>query len=95
MAAVDIVRDRERGLPRYNQARRQYGLKPVKSFSDITDNPLVRGASHSLHHPCQLPYHHPVRYKLGKAPYGDAPPFSLDRAACENCMHGVLLDQSK
>ena len=42
MAAVDVLRDRERGLPRYNQARRQYGLQPAASFADITDNPLVR-----------------------------------------------------
>ena len=41
MAAVDIVRDRERGLPRYNQARRQYGLQPAKTFTDITSNPMV------------------------------------------------------
>jgi hypothetical protein len=44
MAAVDILRDRERGLPRYNQARRQYGLEPAKSFADITDHPLARAA---------------------------------------------------
>ena len=42
MAAVDIVRDRERGLPRYNQARRQYGLQPARTFTDITSNPMVR-----------------------------------------------------
>ena len=41
MAVVDIVRDRERGLPRYNQARRQYGLQPAKTFTDITSNPMV------------------------------------------------------
>ena len=41
MAAVDIVRDRERGLPRYNQARRQYGLRPAETFADITSNPMV------------------------------------------------------
>ena len=48
MAAVDILRDRERGMPRYNQARRQYGLKPAESFEDLTDHPLARP---TLHHP--------------------------------------------
>jgi hypothetical protein len=36
LAAVDIIRDRERGLPRYNQFRELLGKKPVTSFSDIT-----------------------------------------------------------
>ena len=38
MAVVDILRDRERGIPRYNQARRQYGLKPAATFEDLSDN---------------------------------------------------------
>lgn len=36
LAAVDIIRDRERGIPRYNEFRRQIGLKPVSDFTDIT-----------------------------------------------------------
>ena len=39
LAAVDIVRTRERGVPRYNEFRRLFHLKPAKSFSDLTDNP--------------------------------------------------------
>ena len=35
MAVVDIIRDRERGMVRYNQARRQYGLRPLADFEDI------------------------------------------------------------
>ncbi len=38
MAVVDILRDRERGMVRYNQARRQYGLGAYTKFEDITDN---------------------------------------------------------
>jgi len=38
MAAVDVFRDRERGMVRYNEARRQYGLEAAKTFEDITDN---------------------------------------------------------
>jgi len=38
MAAVDVFRDRERGMVRYNEARRQYGLPAAKTFQDITDN---------------------------------------------------------
>jgi len=39
MAAVDILRDRERGVPRYNQFRRLFHKKPVTSFEELTDNP--------------------------------------------------------
>ena len=39
LAAVDILRDRERGVPRYNQFRRLIHKEPVKSFEELTDNP--------------------------------------------------------
>ena len=42
LAAVDIFRDRERGVPRYNQFRRLIRKDPVKSFDDLTDNPEWR-----------------------------------------------------
>jgi tetratricopeptide (TPR) repeat protein len=38
MGAVDILRARERGVPRYNEFRRQLGLKPIHSFDDLTDD---------------------------------------------------------
>ena len=38
MGAVDILRARERGVPRYNEFRRQLGLNPIRSFDDLTDN---------------------------------------------------------
>jgi hypothetical protein len=37
MGTVDIVRARERGVPRYNQFRRQLGLNPIQSFDDLDD----------------------------------------------------------
>ena len=36
MATVDIVRDRERGVPRYNQFRRLMHMRPAKTFEDLT-----------------------------------------------------------
>ena len=42
LAAVDILRDRERGVPRYNQFRRLLHKDPVKSFDELTDNPAWR-----------------------------------------------------
>ena len=38
LAMVDILRDRERGVPRYNQFRRLVQLKPISDFSDLTPN---------------------------------------------------------
>jgi Animal haem peroxidase len=37
VAALDLVRDRERGIPRYNEYRRQYGLKQLTKFDDFID----------------------------------------------------------
>ena len=42
LAAVDIFRDRERGVPRYNRFRRLLRKDPVTSFDEITDNPAWR-----------------------------------------------------
>jgi len=36
LAAVDIVRTRERGVPRYNEFRRLFHLEPVKTFLELT-----------------------------------------------------------
>lgn len=42
LAAVDILRDRERGVPRYNQFRRLFHKDAVKSFDELTGNPEWR-----------------------------------------------------
>ena len=42
LAAVDILRDRERGVPRYNEFRRLLRKDPVKSFDELTDHPQWR-----------------------------------------------------
>ena len=39
LGAVDIIRARERGVPRYNEFRRQLGLSPISCMEDLTDNP--------------------------------------------------------
>jgi hypothetical protein len=38
MGAVDILRARERGVPRYNAFRRQLRLNPIRSFRDLTED---------------------------------------------------------
>ena len=39
LAAIDVLRVRERGVPRYNEFRRLFHLKPAATFEDLTDNP--------------------------------------------------------
>lgn len=40
VAALDIIRDRERGVPRFNEFRRQIGLKSLSGFDDFVDQRL-------------------------------------------------------
>jgi hypothetical protein len=40
VAALDLIRDRERGVPRFNEFRRQYGLKQLTGFDDFVDTRL-------------------------------------------------------
>jgi hypothetical protein len=39
LGAVDILRDRERGVPRYNRFRRLLHKQPVRSFEELSDVP--------------------------------------------------------
>jgi hypothetical protein len=40
LAAIDVLRVRERGVPRYNEFRRLFRLKPASTFEELTDNPV-------------------------------------------------------
>ena len=42
LAAIDLLRDRERELPRYNDMRRQLLLEPLASIDDLTSDPEER-----------------------------------------------------
>ena len=41
VATIDILRDRERGVPRYNEFRGLFRLAPAKRFEDFSDDPAV------------------------------------------------------
>jgi hypothetical protein len=38
LATIDLLRDRERGVPRYCAFRRHFGLRAPKTFEELTDN---------------------------------------------------------
>jgi hypothetical protein len=44
VAALDIIRDRERGVPRFNEFRRQIGLRQLTRFDDFIDQHLPDGS---------------------------------------------------
>ncbi len=49
LAAVDIVRDRERGVPRYCEFRRLIGMPAPKSFEELTTNAQWREEVRALY----------------------------------------------
>ena len=44
VAALDLIRDRERGVPRFNEFRRQYGLKTLTKFDDFVGQQKPEGS---------------------------------------------------
>jgi hypothetical protein len=40
LAALDLIRDREHGVPRFNEFRRQYGLRQLTGYDDFIDHHL-------------------------------------------------------
>ena len=40
LAAIDVLRNRERGVPSYNEFRRLLHMKAPKTFEDLTTNPV-------------------------------------------------------
>jgi hypothetical protein len=39
LASIDVLRVRERGVPRYNEFRRLFHLKPFETFEEMADTP--------------------------------------------------------
>jgi len=48
VVALDIIRDRERGVPRFNEFRRQYGMRQLTSFDDFMDPGTAPGSPERL-----------------------------------------------
>jgi hypothetical protein len=49
LAAVDVLRDRERGVPRYNRFRRLLHLPPIRSFEALTSDQALAAELRSVY----------------------------------------------
>jgi hypothetical protein len=67
LAAIDILRDRERGVPRYNRFRQLFHKPRLRSFEQMTNDPeLVRTLREV--------YGHPDKVDLMVGMYAETPP---------------------
>src|SRR5580700_7395039 len=67
LAAIDILRDRERGVPRYNRFRKLFHKAPVRSFEEMTSDPELAKTLREV-------YGHPDKVDLMVGMYAEEPP---------------------
>ena len=67
LAAIDILRDRERGVPRYNRFRKLFHKAPVRSFEEMSDDPDIVRTLREV-------YGHPDKVDLMVGMYAEKPP---------------------
>jgi hypothetical protein len=67
LAAIDILRDRERGVPRYNRFRKLFHKSPVRSFEQMTSDPELAKTLREV-------YGHPDKVDLMVGMYAEEPP---------------------
>ena len=67
LASIDILRDRERGVPRYNRFRELFHKPRVSSFTQMTDDPELAQTLSEV-------YGHPDKVDLMVGMYAEKPP---------------------
>jgi hypothetical protein len=67
LATIDILRDRERGVPRYNRFRELFHLPRVTSFEQMNDDPDIVRTLREV-------YRHPDKVDLMVGMYAEKPP---------------------
>ncbi len=67
LATIDILRDRERGVPRYNRFRELFHMPRARSFEQMTDDPELASTLREV-------YGHPDKVDLMVGMYAEKPP---------------------
>jgi hypothetical protein len=67
LATIDIIRDRERGVPRYNRFRELFHLPRIRTFEEMTDDPDLASTL------CEV-YGDPDKVDLMVGMYAEKPP---------------------
>jgi hypothetical protein len=67
LATIDIVRDRERGVPRYNRFRELFHMPAINSFEQMSDDPDIVRTLREV-------YGHPDKVDLMVGMYAEKPP---------------------
>ena len=67
LAAIDIIRDRERGVPRYNRFRELFHMPRVNTFEEMSDDPDIVRTLREV-------YGHPDKVDLMVGMYAEKPP---------------------
>lgn len=67
LAAIDVLRDRERGVPRYNRFRELFHMPRMRAFEDMSDDP-------DIVHTLREVYGHPDKVDLMVGMYAEKPP---------------------
>jgi len=67
LATIDILRDRERGVPRYNRFRELFHMPRVSSFDEMTEDPELARELREI-------YGHPDKVDLMVGMYAEKPP---------------------
>jgi Animal haem peroxidase len=86
LATVDVLRDRERGVPRYNEFRALMHREPVASFEELTGDPATASELRDV-------YGHIDRVDLMVGLYAEARPRGL--AFCDTTFRVFLLMASR
>ena len=86
LATIDILRDRERGLPRYNEFRALMHRKPAASFEDLARDPRVAAELREV-------YDHVDRVDLMVGLYAEPRPRGF--AFCDTAFRVFLLMASR
>jgi len=67
LASIDIIRDRERGVPRYNRFREMFHMPRVKTFEEMSDDRDIVDTLRKI-------YGHPDKVDLMVGMYAEKPP---------------------